>query len=462
MKPRFLGMSHLVRGGRAAGFPVAYRGEQTLCWEDFLARVAGTGGRLRVRPEHRWALCCTDAFDFACGFFALLHAGKQVVVPPNFLPGTLAELRGEFEALLAGGDSQSDLLFPSMAVQPGDGSGWLCNLDLPNLFMDLFTSGTSGVPKRVRKSAIQLANEVAVLERQWGAVAEGACFAATVPHHHIYGLLFRLLWPLCAGRPFDVAVCAQPDDLFQRLQLLGDAVLVSSPAQLSRLPELMELAQLRPRVRRVFSSGGPLVSASALEWRGALGFSPTEVYGSTETGGIAWREQTAEPEGDCWRALPEVKVELADDGALKVRSPFLGDDGWFVTADAAELVQGGRFRLKGRLDRVVKVEEKRLSLTQVEEQLRCHPWVRDAAALVLDGARRRAIGVAAVLSDAGRRTLEEEGRGAAVAGLKRHLADFHEPVLLPRHWRFVLALPYDERGKLTTAALTSLFGTPAK
>ena len=41
--------------------------------------------------------------------------------------------------------------------------------------------------------------------------------------------------------------------------------------------------------------------------------------------------------------------------------------------------------------------------------------------------------------------------------LRRHLAAWYDAVLLPRHWRFVPTLPYDERGKLPQPALAGLF-----
>jgi len=41
--------------------------------------------------------------------------------------------------------------------------------------------------------------------------------------------------------------------------------------------------------------------------------------------------------------------------------------------------------------------------------------------------------------------------------LRQHLAGLLDPTLLPRSFRFVDALPYDERGKLAAAALERLF-----
>src|SRR5205814_3095144 len=111
--------------------------------------------------------------------------------------------------------------------------------------------------------------------------------------------------------------------------------------------------------------GGPLAAAAASAYTRALGAAPTEIYGSSETGGIAWRVQDGGAESQTWTPSPRVAVQTDADGALQVRSPFAGGDAWFTMADAAQPLADGRFRLLGRLDRIVKLEEKRLSVPEV-------------------------------------------------------------------------------------------------
>ncbi len=70
----------------------------------------------------------------------------------------------------------------------------------PDTQLVIFTSGSSGDPKPIFKSYRELLNELNTLEDAFGGRLDGALFAGTVSHQHIYGLLFRLLWPLAAGR----------------------------------------------------------------------------------------------------------------------------------------------------------------------------------------------------------------------------------------------------------------------
>ncbi|HZD20694.1 MAG TPA: AMP-dependent synthetase, partial [Burkholderiales bacterium] len=115
----------------------------------------------------------------------------------------------------------------------------------------------------------------------------------------------------------------------------------------------------------------------------------------------------------------------------------------------------GRFLLRGRLDRVVKVEGKRLSLPQLEHLLAKHQWVSAACAVALPGPQR--VGVVVVPSAAGAAALRRDGQRAVREALRTHLASTLEPSVLPRSYRFIDALPYDERGKLKAAAIEQLF-----
>src|SRR5690606_13915344 len=112
------------------------------------------------------------------------------------------------------------------------------------------------------------------------------------------------------------------------------------------------------------------------------GQAPCEILGSTETGGVAWRQQQGD---DGWTALPGVDVALNDAGLLQVTSPW-ADAGAQVMGDRAELLDAGRFRLLGRADEIVKLEEKRLSLTEMNARLQAHALVAEVRVVPLSRA----------------------------------------------------------------------------
>lgn len=448
MQGEFIALSRLLATGRAPSRVVCVDGEREVGWGEFACRVGGIVRALAPRPEARWLIHSEHPLPFAAALLAVVHAGRRAVLAPGLQPALLDALRPAYDAVV-GDAAGAELDLCGVAPAELD----FRPLEARAARIDLYTSGSSGQPKRVEKSLHQLETEAAVLEASWGAALGGATVVATVPHHHIYGLLFRLIWPLAAGRRFDAALCAEPDLLMQTLRRHGAAVLVSSPAHLTRLPELIDLASLRPLVRRIFSSGGPLPAATGAQYHRAIGAAPTEVYGSTESGGIAWREQDGTEAAALWRAFAQMQIRIDADGALCLRSPYLPDDDWLTMGDAAEVLPDGRFRLKGRLDRVVKVEGKRVSLPELEQALREHPWVREAAVVPLEGAKQ-ALGAVVILREPAR---EAAGREPLIGALREFLAGRFDRVLVPRQWRFVARLPGDERGKLTAAGLRRLF-----
>lgn len=448
-----IALHDLLTSTRAGHTPVCRDADATLDFAGFRARTLSLVAALRARPSQRYALCLDDSFDFACMLFALLACGKEPVIPANATPGYLADLSGAYDCLFTGADLAAlerdavaqDAVAANLAVDP-------------NARLTLFTSGSSGAPKPVHKTLAQFNAEVHTLEKQWGEALGQATILASVPHHHIYGILFRVFWPLAAGRAFDRNVSADPQAIQARVNQCGATVIVSTPAQLSRWPELPGFAELAPTPLAFFSSGGPLAAETAGQYAARFGAAPIEVYGSTETGGIAWRRQN---ESDAWQAMPGILVQRAEDGALSVRSPHLDHDDWHRTDDEAAFDSEGRFRLLGRLDRVIKLDGKRVSLAEFETRLAQHPFVAQVAVTRLAGTSRERAGAVVVLSAAGNEALHANGRVPLVKTLRRHLAAHFDLVLLPRHWRFRLALPFDARGKLPAAALAASFAARA-
>ncbi|RKP50712.1 AMP-binding protein [Trinickia fusca] len=443
-----IALHELLHAQRAAATPVCADGAGCIDFAAFKARVAAGVKTLRAQAGTRIALCVDDPFDFTCALYALLASGKDIVIPATATPAYLAALGDAYDALL----TDADMLALFSATADDDATRPL-RIDA-HARLTLFTSGSSGVPKAVDKTLAQFDAEVRTLERQWGASLGDATMLASVPHHHIYGLLFRVFWPLAAGRAFDRATCGEPHQLQARLAACGAAAVVSSPAHLARWPALPGFDTLAPAPRWFFSSGGPLSEDAALAYGRAFGAAPAEIYGSTETGGIAWRQQHASP---AWQPMPGIEVKRDDDGALMLRSPHLGHDDWHRTDDAIAFDADGRFRLQGRLDRVVKLDGKRVSLPEIEAQLARHPYVAQAAAVVLPGTSRERLGVLVALTEAGGRALGEQGRVAFTGVLRAHLADYVDAVVLPRRWRFCSQLPFDARGKLPAAAVALAF-----
>jgi acyl-coenzyme A synthetase/AMP-(fatty) acid ligase len=431
---------------------VGWRGGEALGYEIFRERVRAWQGLLQRSPGQAYALYLDDSAELAAALFGAWHAGKTIYLPGDNLPGTCVALRARVDGYL--GEFAAGWQPQAPAPDAADGGDVFHPLDPDMVGVVLYTSGTTGAAQAIPKKLKQLAAEVAVLETQFGALLGGACIAATVSHQHIYGLLFKVLWPLTAGR----AIHAAGFSVFQGLPAYlpqRDCVLVSSPAHLKRLQEHSLTVAAVNRLRAVFSSGGPLPLEIARECKRLLGRTPIEVYGSSETGGIAWRQQTA-PSAEAWTPFPAVRwrVNRADD-VLEVSSPYLPSADWFRTADRAIATAENRFILGGRVDRIAKIEGKRISLSAIESLLTASPLVMAARVIVVEGNRQR-VAAFVVLSENGRDRLAEVGRLEFSRSLRNTLLDSIHPVGLPRIWRYPDVLPVNPQGKTTFAALSAL------
>jgi acyl-coenzyme A synthetase/AMP-(fatty) acid ligase len=447
----FIELPRLLDGGRSPGHPVAILEGELIPFDRFERRVAAVAAQAKARGGTRWLLASEDAWDFAVGFFGLLRAGCAVAIPPNHLPATLERLQAEVDGVL------TDQVVPEghpWCPLPGDGNIQSEAGPLEDGWIDFWTSGSTGEAKRIRKRLSQLSAEVRILEATFGTCFEGGPVLGTVPHQHIYGCLFRILWPLAAGRPFVNEQCADPDRFRFAMARSEAPALVCSPALLARLPDMVDLDHYASGVSAVFSSGGPLKAADAIAWRRWVPRGVMEIYGSTETGGIAWRVQSEDPDSACWTPFADVALTCEGDGALRVQSERVGIEPVRME-DAAEALPDGRFRLMGRLDRIVKLEEKRVSLPELEAALEEHPWVARAAVVPLEYPRPN-LGAVVVLAKDLPHGVPAERRQLGQT-LRRHLGQRFEPVALPKRWRFVDELPYNDRGKLTHTALAALF-----
>jgi acyl-CoA synthetase (AMP-forming)/AMP-acid ligase II len=430
---------------------VGWRGEETIRGAEFLTRVGQWQSLLASTPGSNVALYFADSIEFAAALFGAWHADKTAYLPSDILPATCASLRSIVSSFL--GDFPADCapLSPT-ATDRVEKNFRDLNADFTSLVV--FTSGSTGAPQAITKKLSQLATEVATLEQLFGKHAANAEVVATVSHQHIYGLLFKVLWPLACARPIHARSLSYPEELVQ-LTASRDCILLSSPAHLKRLPESPAWVAAAHRVRAVFSSGGPLPLDVVRTTEQVLSQVPIEVYGSSETGGIAWRQRYQNVD-EAWQLMPHVEARIDTDGdVLEIRSPHLPDASWFRTSDRARMADANRIVLQGRVDRIVKIEEKRISLDLIEAQLMKSPLVTEARVLVLAGQRQRVAAVV-VLSDTGRDTLAASGKHVLNTVLRDWLASVVERIALPRSWRYPDAFPVNAQGKTTQAELLAL------
>ncbi|MDH3428624.1 MAG: AMP-binding protein [Gammaproteobacteria bacterium] len=427
------------------------RREDEILWPEFRARVAGLSAALAASDLRYWALDCSNAFDLACVLYGCWSAGKTPVLAPDYLLAD--ESRGlRFDGVVrASGDGVSSR--PVIALdqlQPGE----LVDPIIPATSdLVLFTSGSTGEPTQVCRTIRNFESELEVLESLFGASIGDARVYSTVSHQHVYGLLFRLLWPLVTKRAFATYNFEYPENLFGEASATG--ALVTSPALLKRIGHLQNPVESEWRI--IFSSGGMLPDYAAADAMRLLGRWPVEVLGSTETSGVAWRCQEEHGAAEVWHTLPEVRVRQDDEGFLEVNSPFMGLSSWHRMGDKVRLRSTRSFELLGRGDHIVKIEEKRVSLAEIEQCAISLPSITDAAATALEDGTRQYVGLVVQLSESGVAELRELGRKDVGQKIRQSLGSRLDPVAVPKKIRYVDVIPVNSQGKRQPAAIRELF-----
>jgi len=461
----FSPLSELMCSSREDKLDVAYHPSSLVCWAQFKTDVEVLARTLQASSYRKWALCFDDSYLFAVAFMAAAHVGKHIILPGNHQAEALAELAPHFDVLLHDRHELRKFNSPQQMMplvlesgQVRDGSSDLARsetasalteLQLDAVTITLFTSGSSGQPKAVAKTLGCINAEIAELEKTWGDQLRNSKVVSTVSHQHIYGLLFRVLWPLCAGRMFGREDLSYPEQVLA--QANPDTVLITSPALLKRLND----ERITQPYRAVFSSGGPLSEAAALQSSALFGQLPFEVFGSTETGGIGFRQQ--KQASTPWRLFDAIDMALNAKGCLRVCSAFIDPDSWYQTSDQCQIMDERHFSLQGRTDRVVKVEEKRISLAEVERRLCQLSWIDEAAVLTLDEPNRLVVAAVLTLTDEGQQHMQILGKGKFWRDLRQQLRRWLEPVGIPRRFRDVDEIPLNSQGKRLVRDLEQFF-----
>ncbi len=425
---------------------------------DLLRDAAVVARALPAAAGGEVLLCCEDRYFFAAGLVGAWSAGRLVALPPNAQPGTMRLLAARASGFLHDGAASEGIDLSTLldrAVAPASLENFaaapppLLDLAPARHLVTVYTSGSTGQHQPCRKTAAQLLGEAALQARTFQIVPDD-CILATVPAHHLYGLLFSVLVPLIAGARFVRTTPLHGEAVAAAIRAHRASVLVSVPAHLRSLA-LLDAAEFRG-VRLLVSSAGAL-DAATRERIAHLGPDACEIFGSSETGGIATRAANGSPgrarAGAGWTPLPGVRVEAGEGGQLLLDSPFLEADlpRPHPCADRIALLQDGTFEHRGRLDDVIKIGGKRVSLSEVELRLREQLGVTDAAVIAVPSERHGAELRAAAV-----------GEDLDPAALREALLGHFDATVVPRRVHVLARLPLQENGKLARARLLALTG----
>lgn len=384
-------------------------------------RGAGALAERGVRPGDRVALALPAGSSFCAALHGCALLGAVAVPIDPRLP------RAERHERLEG---VSLVVEDSLDGPPLRG---VRDLDADEVATLMYTSGTTTSPKPVPLSY-----------RNWLASALGSAVAlgldpnerwlCPLPLAHVGGLSVLMR----------SAVYGTTAVLVERFEAAAAAAVINDPGDritlvsvVATMLERLLVAGLRqpPTLRWALLGGGPIPGKLVARARGA-GVPVAPTYGMTEAcsqiATFGW-------------PLPQTELAISPEKEILVRGPTVSEaalaaDGWLHTGDLGALDERGKLRLAGRLSEVIISGGENVAPVEVEEVLRAHPKVADAAVFGRPDPEWGEVVVAAIVPRDGVAVDAEELRDHC----GRRLARFK----VPKVFELVEALPRTASGKL--------------
>lgn len=439
--------------------------------------VNGTAATLASKssPGDVAILQCPNAPVFVVAFLAALQA--DLVIFPVHAQATEFELNAAAETTrakiyMAGEAMRSrasalDITFLSLVDiyscdgaknGPARGTG-ACGAML------LQSSGTTGTPRIVRRSARSLDAVARNVQNGIGLTSDDRVLAA-IPLYHSYGVEHGLLAPIAAGSSVHMADGFDPATMCD--QLAGGDVTVF-PAVPFMIEALGQRVSCAPALRRVYSAGAPLPVGAYQSFVDRTGARVGQVYGSTEAGSLTFNNpersdfdpaSVGQPlDGVQFRIVdpdaPNTMLQNGEVGEVTVRAPsmlekYINDDvplidGFLRTGDLGRVDAAGNLTIVGRVKLQIDIGGAKINPLEIERIIQEFPGVEDCAVV--------AVRVSDTVDRLKAVIVPAKHQPFAAEELRAYLRERVSPYKVPRVFELRASLPKSVTGKILREAL---------
>lgn len=381
-----------------------------LSWQDFELRCRNFGACLQEKNILECEIFLEKTSDFLIAFFGAMLAKINPIILSNV-------------------EKSEKFLICDENFATFKSDKKICGNLSDESYFFLKTSGTSGTSKLVKRTLVEFINEALAMKKKFNLDPDLTIFAS-VSHQHCFGLTFKVFLSLICGFKIIDENLNYPEIIFTLD--MKNKIFVTSPVLLKNLA-LSEKFNLLSDIKMIFSGGSKLgkLRENFANFKTIL----VDTYGSSETGIIAQ---------DCGEGLiinENVKFDFNELGCLKVTSPWCE---FFQTNDCAVL-DGRKIVNLTRLDRVVKINDKRISLEELDINALKSAILKDFYSGVHHNFKR--ICAVLTLNENGLKIFRRSGRIGVMKEIKKTLTKEQKNNL--RHIKILENLPRNAQGKIS-------------
>lgn len=430
-----MNLADIIEGHDADHVALVSRGRPTTygVLRDHVAGLRGGLAELGVQPGDRVALLCGNGRWFVEAYLATVGLGAVAVPlnptsPPPEVEHELAVVEPvavvvepsaqhtwegvDRQALpfichvIAADSSQSMAADTSLDVLARHEPAPVLDVTADHLAVLVFTSGTAGSP---RAAMLSHGNLLANIDQALSApdrLTSDDVVYGLLPAYHIMGLNVALNMTLSVGATVVLVQRFDPSTMVETIRERGITVIPGAPPMWTSLAHLEGLTPDDVAgVRLALTGAAKMPEAEMRELRDRLGLTLLEGYGLTEASPVVTSSVGSPPRiGSVGRVLAGVELRLVDEsgddalegdaGEVWVRGPnvfqgywndpeatarVLTEDGWLRTGDLAVTDADGYLYLVDRAKDLIIVSGFNVYPAEVEDVLRQHPAVVEAA-----------------------------------------------------------------------------------
>lgn len=379
---------------------------------------------------------CETRLWFAVSFCAGLFNDSHTILPQNNQVDTIHGLLQRFPDAVILTDSEQCVVEGAFNVSLQDYSGLVSKktaFTARPCAVRVYTSGSTGDPKELKKSWGTLAQTAQKLISRFQCKNWHGPIISTVPSQHMYGLEMALMLPFLGGPSVLDEAPFYASDFLSVMKKQETAInVVTTPFHLQNI---LTTDNDLEQVENIICATSVLSKELAFQAEDRCHAVVQEIFGCSEAGSFATRKTTTDVE---WTLLDGFALNMINGRAYLEGDHF---DDVIALDDVIELTGDQTFRVSGRSKEMLNVAGKRSSIGEILSKLLSIPGVNDAAVFVPQKNNKHARPAALVVTILSKKDI------------MKSLAKVLDPVFIPRPLKIVVEIPRNLTGKVVKEAL---------